>query len=563
MKMKNYIFFYCFLLLFNVQLLAQSRTITGSVTDNKGQPVANASVLVKGTTTGTTTNADGKFTIFIPSTARILVISSLNYQSNETPITSRNVYSVILNPANAESLDEVVVVGYSTVNKSSLSGSVSKVSGREVANRPVLSFDQALTGKASGVQINTSSGLVGDNVIIRVRGAASISSGSQPLIVMDGVPLIQGNNGQLYNPVNVLADINPNDIESVEVLKDASAASIYGSRASGGVILVTTKKGKSGKTSMTYDNYVGFNSPSRNMRVLNANEYTGVINLMRSNAGLANIAANGDYNGDGKTDDTDWQGEVYRNGLTHNHQVSVSGGADRTTFYGSLNYNDFENYMIVNRQTRGSARLNLTTKLTNWLDMGIKTQFSRTYLYGVGSGTGGALSGVPFGPLTAYPNVPAYNANGTYYTGSGGNSPLNNTPNPVAVQNLNYDTRENRRYIASVFAEATVTKGIKLKSQYNIDYLTGYTDQYWDPSVGDGSGLAGVAQTVFNERRVWSWFNTLNYNTKIGNHDISALAGAEYTRTKGGWNYAFGIGLNDPLFRIISSSNYASVGATN
>lgn len=552
----------CFALLSSLVLLAQTRIIKGRVADEKGNPLPGASVQVRGTKTGTTTDAEGNFSIAVPTTAKSLLVSSLNYVNKEFAIGNGNTLAITLK-ANDASLEEVVVMGYSTVRKTNLTGSVAKVAGAEIENRPNLSFDQALAGKAAGVQVSTSSGLIGAPVNIRVRGASSISSGSQPLIVMDGVPLIQGDNGQLYNPTNALADINPNDIESVEVLKDASAASIYGSRASGGVLMITTKKGKSGAPRITYNSYFGYSQPARMMNVLDGPQYTSVINTMRTNAGLTASAANGDYNGDGITDNTDWQDKVYRKGITHDHQIGISGGSERTTYYASLGFNDFENYIIVNRQKRAAARLNLTTKVTNWFEIGIKSQFTRTTLYGLGSGTGAALSGVPFGPLTAYPNVPVYDATGAYYIGNGGNTVAQNTPNPVAVQNLNYDTRDNRRFINSVYGEISLLKGLKLKSQYNTDMQIGFTDQYWDPAVGDGQGLAGVAQTVATDSRVWSWFNTLNYNTRFGDHELGALAGAEYTKSSATFNYIFGLGLNDPLIRIITPANYATTGGEN
>lgn len=551
-----------FALLSSTLLLAQTRIIKGRVIDEKGNPIPNASIQVKGTKLGTTADADGNFSLTAPSSAKMLVASSLNFSKKDVAIGNASMLTITLASSDSN-LEEVVVMGYSTLRKANLTGSVAKVAGAEIESRPNLSFDQALTGKAAGVQVSTSSGLIGAPVNIRVRGASSISSGSQPLIVMDGVPLIQGDNGQLYNPTNALADINPNDIESVEVLKDASAASIYGSRASGGVLLITTKKGKSGAPKVTYNAYVGYSEPARMIKVLDGSQYTTVINGMRTNAGLTPSASNGDYNGDGKTDNTNWQDEIYRKGLTHDHQVGISGGSERTTYYASLGFNDFENYMIVNRQKRAAARLNLTTKVTNWFEIGIKSQFTRTTLYGLGSGTGGALSGVPFGPLTAYPNVPVYDASGAYYIGNGGNTVAQNTPNPVAVQNLNYDTRDNRRFINSVYGEISIIKGLKLKSQYNTDMQIGFTDQYWDPAVGDGQGLAGVAQTVATDSRVWSWFNTLNYNKRIGDHDLGVLAGAEYTKSYATFNYIFGTGLNDPLIRIITPANFASTGAEN
>lgn len=556
---------FCLLLmaLGSYDLYAQNRTVRGKVVNEKGEPVASASVKIKNAKTGTVTANDGSFSV-TGGNNTVLIISSLGFESQEIEVGTQTDINVQLKSV-AGNLGEVVVVGYQQIRKANLTGSVAKVNGEEVANRPVMSFDQALTGKAAGVQVNTASGLVGDNVNIRIRGAASISSGSQPLIVIDGVPITQGGDGQLYNPVNTLADINPNDIESVEVLKDASAAAIYGSRASAGVLLITTKRGKAGATKLSYDGYYGVNRASRRLDVLDGEQYNTVINKLRSNAGLTNIANYGDYNGDGQIDpiSTDWQDEVYRNGPTQNHNLSISGGSGKTTYYGSLGYNDFQNYIIINRQKRSSGRLNLTTQATNWLEVGIKMQYSQTTSYGLGSGTGGALSGVPFGPLTAYPNVPVFNEDGSYYTGAGGNSPLNNTPNPVAVQQLNNDTRESRRLIGSFYGEAKLFEGLKFKSQFNVDQLSGFTEQYWDASVGDGSGLAGLAQTVANEKRVWSWTNTLNYITRIGEHDINALAGAEYTRRNGVGYYASGVGINDPLFRLIDPANFASVSAQN
>lgn len=560
---KMLISLWCMLMLLSGELLAQTRTLTGKVTDANGNPVPNASVIVKGTRVGTVTNTDGVYSLNVPAGAKTLVISSINLQPEEVSIGPAAEYNLILRPQDT-SMDEVVVVGYSTIAKRSLTGSVTRVSGEAVANKPVSSFDQALTGKAAGVQVNTASGLIGDDVTIRIRGGASISSGSNPLIVMDGVPLTQGDQGQLYNKSNALAEINPNDIENIEVLKDASAAAIYGSRGSAGVILITTKKGKAGQSTLNYDAYVGFNEAARNMKVLNANEYINTINKMRSNAGLGAAAAYGDIDNDGKLDtvDTDWQDVVDRKGLVQNHNLSISGGSQRTTYFASLNYNDIQSYMDANEQKRGSARLNLTSKLNDWLQIGINTQYSRTKTKGHGSGTGNALSGIPFGPLTAMPNIPVYGPDGMYYDGIGGNTVSYNVPNPEAVINLNYDNRDARRFIGSAFGEAQVIKGLKFKSQVNIDYSSGLSDQWWNPDIGDGLGY-GLRQSVYNERNTWSWFNTLNYNRQIGDHEINALGGAEYTRRTSSYTYNYGAGIKDMDFKIISPDNYFETGGEN
>ncbi len=354
------------------QLLAQTKTITGKVTDEKGNPIPNASIVVKNSKAGTTAITDGTFSLEISSSAKALIISAVGFASQEVSIADKSSIIAVLK---VEETDlGGVTISYQTKPKAI--GADAKISGKEVQNKPVTSFDQALTSKIAGVQVNTSSGLIGDNVVIRIRGASSISSGSQPLIVVDGVPVQQGNVGQLYNPSNALQDINPNDIESIDVLKDASAAALYGSRASAGVILITTKRGKAGVPKVTYDAYMGFVTPSKVLNVLNADQYNTVMNTLSKNAGGGIVAKYGDINGDGNPDvvNTDWQDQVYRTGIIQNHQISMSGGTNKTTYYASANYFDYGNYIINNRLRRGSVRLNATTKAADWLTMGINIQ---------------------------------------------------------------------------------------------------------------------------------------------------------------------------------------------
>ena len=555
---------WCSLLLLSGEVMAQTRTLTGKITDPNGNPVSNASVIVKGTRVGTVTNTDGGYSLNVPMDAKTLVISSVNMQSQEIKIAAGNEYSFSLKPIETN-MEEVVVVGYNTIAKRSLSGSVSKISGEVIANKPVTSFDQALTGKAAGVLVNTSSGLIGENVIIRIRGGASISMGSNPLIVMDGVPLTQGDIGANYNPSNALAELNPNDIESIEVLKDASAAAIYGSRGSAGVLLITTKKGKTGQSNLNYDNYVGFNEPSRKMKVLNAEDYITTINKLRTAAGQGAIAAYGDINNDGKIDtvNTDWQDELTRKGLVQNHNLGISGGSQKATYFASLNYNDIQSYLDATGQKRASVRLNLTSKLNDWLQFGINTQYSRTKSNNLGSGTGNALNGFPFNALTAMPNIPVYGPDGKYYTGAGGNAIATNVPNPEAVTHLNYENRDARRFIGSAFGEVQFIKGLKFKSQVNVDYSSSFTDDYWNKEIGDGltSGTNGLRQNYDVQANTWSWFNTLNYFRQLGaDHELNVLAGAEYSRFTSSYNLNWGSGIIDPDFLLISPKNYQNTG---
>jgi TonB-dependent starch-binding outer membrane protein SusC len=557
---------WCSLLLLSGEVLAQTRTLTGKITDPKGAPVSNASVIVKGTRVGTVTNTDGGYSLNVPVNAKTLVISSVNMQLEEIKIGAATEYSLTLKPVETN-MEEVVVVGYNTIAKRSLTGSVSKVNGEVIANKPVTSFDQALTGKAAGVQVNTSSGHIGENVIIRIRGGASISMGSNPLIVMDGVPLTQGDIKANYNPANALAELNPNDIESIEVLKDASAAAIYGSRGSAGVLIITTKKGKAGESRLNYDNYVGYNEPANKMKVLNAEDYITTINKLRSGAGQAPGAGYSDIDGDGKIDtvDTDWQDEVTRKGLMQNHNLALSGGSQKATYFASLNYNDIQNYIETTGQKRASARLNLTSKLNDWLQFGVNTQYSRTRSNNLGSGTGNSLSGFPFGPLTAMPNIPVNGPDGKYYTGIGGNSIAYNVPNPEAVTHMNFETRDARRFLGSAFGEVQFIKGLKLKSQVNLDYSSSFTDAYWNKEIGDGVTNApynkGLRQNFNVDVNTWSWFNTLNYFRQFGaDHELNVLAGAEYSRFTSAYTFDWGAVILDKDFLAINAQNYQYTG---
>ena len=561
--MRKLLLFMLGIMLTCAQLRAQNKTITGRIIDDQGNPVSHASVTINGSSAGTSTDANGRFTIKAPAGTKTLIASSVGLTEQQVNVAAASDVVITMKTEN-KVMSEVVVVGYQTIQRKELTSAVSKVSGSEVANKPVTSFDQALTGKAAGVQIRAGSGLVGENVSIKIRGVSSLTSSTDPLIIIDGVPVVQGNVGQLYNPSNALQDINPNDIESIEILKDASSAAIYGSRASNGVILITTKKGKSGTTKVTYDTYGGYNEHARKMNLLNGGEYNTVINKMRSNAGLPAVAAYGDMNGDGQADvtNTDWQEEVFRKGGVQSHQLSLSGGSGRTTFYGSASYFDLKNYFISNGLKRGSARLNVTTAAANWLNIGINAQYSRGYQNGVGTGTGGYLSGIPYGPLTYYPNVPVKDANGNDYFGLGGNTLYQNTPQPLYVNTYNWDNIETRRFLGSAFAEAQIIKGLKIKSQYAVDYQTAFEELFWNPVLGDGYSTNGHTRNVYTDKIVWTFTNTLNYNKIIaGDHSINFLAGAEYNKYQAKWKYSYGNNLNDPQFKDLSAANYKVTGA--
>jgi TonB-linked SusC/RagA family outer membrane protein len=303
------------------------------------------------------------------------------------------------------------------------------------------------------------------------------------------------------------------------------------------------------------------------MKVLNAADYINTINKLRSGAGQQPAAAWYDIDNDGDTDkvNTDWQDEVTRKGMMQNHNLALSGGSQKTTYFASLNYNDIQNYIETNGQKRASARLNLTSKLNDWLQFGVNTQYSRTKSNNLGSGTGNALSGFPFGPLTAMPNIPVYGPDGKYYTGIGGNTISYNVPNPEAVTHMNFENRDARRFIGSAFGEVQFLKGLKLKSQVNIDYSSSFTDAYWNKDIGDGltnaPGNRGLRQNFNVDVNTWNWFNTLNYSRQIGtDHELNLLAGAEYSRFTSAYTFNYGARIKGTDFLNISLQNYEEVG---
>ena len=315
--MRKLLFLFVCLSLTVGQIFAQSHTVKGKVTDDKGAGIPNASILVKGTTIGTTSESDGTFSLNVPATAKTLVIASLNFSAQEISIGSKTVINAVLQTT-TQNLEEVVVVGYGTQKKSEATASVAKISGAAVANRPLSSVDQILQGKAAGVQSVTFSGQPGANQQVRIRGISSLSLSSQPLYVVDGIIINSGDVSRLTTTTNVLAQINPDDIESISILKDAAATAIYGSQGANGVIVISTKRGKAGKTEFSFTAELGQNThgdiPASGMP-LRSKDWLALFQESYINAGgsAANAAAAAANYGDGSVD-IDWLGQLTRTG---------------------------------------------------------------------------------------------------------------------------------------------------------------------------------------------------------------------------------------------------------
>ena len=525
------------LLLLVFRVSAQDRMISGKVTSSEdGSSLPGVSVSVKGTSKGTTTNADGSYKINV-SGSPTLVFTFVGYTKSEVSAGARSEINVSL-ISDVANLEEVVVIGYGVQKKSKLTSSISSVAGKDISNLTTASFDQQLAGRASGVQVTVGSGIIGQAPRIRIRGTNSITSGGSPLIVIDGVPALDGNQAGANVPSNPLADINPNDIESFDILKDGAATAIYGSRASNGVILVTTKKGKKGQPlKVNFDVQYGVTNPINRLSLLNATQFVEIANeKIKNNSATAQDQAFLDAN----NTNTDWQNVILRQGIAQNYNMSFSGGVEKTNYYFSLGYNNQQGAVVSNGQKRYTFTSNLDHNFNKYVSVGTKLQITRTENTGLNSGTN-ALSGNLTGAARLFPNVPIYDAtHPTGYNispdgavlGQGANKRGidNNYTNIQFVLDNNKFSNQIGRALSTTYLQITPFEGLTLKSMIGLDYtdLRAFSSQ--DPRHGDARGANGnVAQTSRNVTR-WNWQNTLNYLKDFGKNSFNLTAGVEYQK---------------------------------
>lgn len=537
------------------QAMAQSRTVTGTVTDQStGQGLPGVAVLVKGTTVGTATGNNGAYTIEVPESGNTLVFRFIGYQVVERAIGNASSINVAL-PIDNKQLDEVVVVGYGTQLKKDVTSSIAQVKGSEIANLATPSFDQQLAGRASGVVVQQPSGILGAPPVIRIRGTNSINGSNSPLVVIDGVPALTGNVGS-YASSNALADINPNDIESFEILKDGAATAIYGSRASNGVILITTKKGKQGQMKVNYDMYTGWASAVELHDLLNAEQFVEIANEKYTNAGAAPQA-----NLDAARTNTNWNDHVYRTAFQQNHTISASAGTERSKYYFSLGYSDQEGIAVANDLKRYTMRANLDQKISNRINFGVNLGLAYQRNNGVSTGSN-SLGGNTFAVIRMLPNVAVYDPNDpTGYNLDDGNPAAlgrganlihinNNTPNIVFSLKENIRRSTTYRANGNTFLDFKIIDGLNFRTSLGIDLSLQDDYGYMDPRHGDGRGLNGYIDQIFTPYSTWNWQNVLSYNKSFNDaHNIDVTAVAEYNKTKSTFFNAFGSGISDRLFR--------------
>jgi len=563
------------------QVTAQNRAISGRVTDRQsGDGLPGVTVLLRGTTVGVSTNSDGTYTLSVPTSGGTLTFTSVGYITQERVIGSDNQVNIAL-AVDTKQLSEVVVTGYGgSQDVKDITGSIARIKEEKLLNQPVSSFDQALTGRAAGVQINSPGGTLADQSSIRIRGINSISNSSQPLIVVDGVPLNTLSNGNTFNSgngtrYNPLADINPNDIQSVDVLKDAASAAIYGSRASNGVILITTKRGRSGQNHLSVNSFFGYQEATRLPKLLNGDDYITINNEKAANAAAANtargtafpsvIAKDIDVNGDGIPDRTNWLDQLYHKGVQQNYQVALSGGNELASYYGSADWSDQKGIIVKNALRRGSVRLNLDITPKKWLKGGISTSYSNTLNKGVL--TDAYTAGVTVSGYNAAPNVPVYGTDGFYYLnpngtlGTGNNSAayIGTVYHPLANLELNRNQNTAQRILANGYVTVEPLTGLRLTSKYGIDYFQNFEDQYSDPAIaGLGRSYNGLVQDNLLTQNLWNWQNYANYSHTFGEqHLVDLTAGLEYQVENQRQIYTPAYDFSDPKFKDILDGTFA------
>ncbi|MBK6828733.1 MAG: TonB-dependent receptor [Chitinophagaceae bacterium] len=512
------------LMLLMTQLVwAQNKTLTGKVTDNNGAPISGVSVMVKGTTAGTFTGQDGTFSFTVPDNAKTLVISAVGYATQEIAVSGSS-YQLSLKVAEAQNLDEVVVVGYGTKIKKDITSSVAKVTSKEFQNLPLPSFEQALQGRASGVYINTGSGKLGQGLNIRVRGISSISANQQPFVVIDGVPVVSQSLGSATEPDNPLATLNPDDIESIEVLKDASSSAIYGARASNGVLLVTTKSGKQGRTKLNVGFFTGWSEPTKKQKFLDATQYKELFTAAADNMGY--VAADEFEAETGTTDwnstnNTNWSDQAFQEGYIRQYNVSLNGGDARTKFLFSGSFNDQNGIILGNRLTRATGRVNVDHTINKNFKVGANLSLVQSNNYRVPSDNAFSnpiqLNALP--PLHPLLAADGKNNQATLYYN-----------NLIEVEDNNRNLSKTYRSISSIYAEWNIMPNLRFRTQAGIDWNNLQENQFLGRRTLDGAP-EGYSYDNQVTSSVFTNTNTLQWNNKAaGNHNIDALVGIEYQR---------------------------------
>lgn len=521
------------------RVASTTKNVSGIVKDERGEPVIGANVVVKGTTNGTVTDMNGRYSLSVPE-GSTLQISYIGYNTQEVKVGSGNVVNVSLRE-DSEALDEVVVIGYGTVKKSDLTGAVGSVQMKDVSQVGITSADRALQGQIAGVQVNARTGQPGESMMIRVRGSNSLAGGNEPLYVIDGMPVEKMN-----------SDINPEDILSMEVLKDASSTAIYGSRGANGVVMITTKRGRTGDTVLEYNGYVGISSLRKKLDLLGKDDYIAMVNEVSQNDGNG-IAITPEQAA--LLPNNDWQDLAYQTALTHSHQVSVSGGTDKTKLYSSLNYMNQEGIIKGSNYNRFALRINGDQKLARNLSLNA----SIAYSYGTQNTANSNADGwgaIAYTAMVMSPIQEIKDADGKYTNFSG--TPWGGT-NPVGMAELYKDKTVNSRLLANLSLIYDIIDGLTFRVNAGAEVNAASKDRYIPIGLSAGGKLDGDASkekanyyTIINE-------NILTYDKKFNkNHALNLMGGVTFQTYQ--WNQLKGSGTG--FLRDVYETNNLGVAST-
>lgn len=530
--------FSCLVLMFlSISMMAQKVPVSGTVSDQTG-PVIGASVIEKGTTNGTMTDNDGHFTLTV-SKGAVIEISSIGYKTQEITVGAQTNFTVTLSEDN-EFLDEVVVVGYGSMKKSDLAGASVSMKESDLKGSIISSLDQSLQGRAAGVTAVTTSGAPGSSSSIRVRGQATINANAEPLYVIDGV-IVQGGgntgadfglgdalgNGKV-STISPLSTINPADIVSMEILKDASATAIYGAQGANGVVLITTKHGKSGEAKFSYDGMVAMSRQAVRLNMMNLREYAQYYNEMIEEGDINETNpyyATPSLLGKG----TNWQDEIFRTAWQHQHQLSAQGGSDKVQYYVSGSYMDQQGTIIGSNFNRFSVRTNLDAQLKKWLKLGVNATYAIT---NDNLKLADSNEGLIYYSLTTIPDIPVYDVNGNYsstiregYT----------SPNPVALAMMDEILLKRKKLSGNIYAELTPIKHITWRTELGFDMGESDANRY-KPMIDLGGWVRSQNSISYqkNSNYFWQLKNYLTYANQWGKHSVTAMVGQECWESR--WN---------------------------
>lgn len=525
----------------SISMVAQKVPVSGTVSDQTG-PVIGASVIEKGTTNGTMTDNDGRFTLTV-SKGAVIEISSIGYKTQEITVGAQTNFTVTLSEDN-EFLDEVVVVGYGSMKKSDLAGASVSMKESDLKGSIISSLDQSLQGRAAGVTAVTTSGAPGSSSSIRVRGQATINANAEPLYVIDGV-IVQGGgntgadfglgdalgNGKV-STISPLSTINPADIVSMEILKDASATAIYGAQGANGVVLITTKHGKSGEAKFSYDGMVAMSRQAVRLNMMNLREYAQYYNEMVEEGDIYETNpyyATPSLLGKG----TNWQDEIFRTAWQHQHQLSAQGGSDKVQYYVSGSYMDQQGTIIGSNFNRFSVRTNLDAQLKKWLKLGVNATYAIT---NDNLKLADSNQGLIYYSLTTIPDIPVYDVNGNYsstiregYT----------SPNPVALAMMDEILLKRKKLSGNIYAELTPIKHITWRTELGFDMGESDANRY-KPMIDLGGWVRSQNSISYqkNSNYFWQLKNYLTYANQWGKHSVTAMVGQECWESR--WNYLSG-----------------------